>query len=219
MDSMAPAQLKRWRDRVRSHRSELLYTRLLAVVLGLWALTASAGWLGASANVRIAIPPQLPYGGTFQAGVQQPWQVFNFAGYIWQQYNTWPEDGERDAAANLQRLAAFFTAAARAGLDDDLRARQRRGEMAGRIRNVRPVGLYRPELVRPDPGWGGDSWWVQLDLEVQESLHGVSVRTGTFRYQLRVVAADLDPERNPWGLLIAERQAVLRLPPSDGDRS
>ena len=206
---MAPAYLKRWRDRVRAHHSELVYSRLLALVCVLWALVASVGWHSASQSVRVFIPPQLPYGGTFSAGEHQPWQVFSFAGYIWQQYGSWPKAGERDAAANLNRLGAFFTPQQRARLAQELTDKERRGETAGRVRTLRPLGLYRPDLVQTGPGSG---WIVHLDMQIEESLHGIKVRSGAFRYSLEVISADLDPERNPWGLLIANRVSVSKLP-------
>lgn len=204
---MATAELIRWRDRVRAHRTELLYTRLMVLILALWALIASAGWHSAGQHVRISIPPQLPYGGTFQADRHQPWQIFNFAGYIWQQYNTWTHNGEKDAPARLHNLAAFFTTAERARLQKELTERQRRGEMSGRVRTASPTGLYHSERVREQ----GADWIVELDLHIEETLNGIRVRSGLFRYALHVVAADLDPESNPWGLLLAGLHSVRKL--------
>lgn len=198
----------RWRDRVRSHRRELIYLRLLSGVLGLWALTASAGWYSAGQAVRISIPPNLPYGGSFTSNTHHPWEIFNFAGYIWQQYSGWSTDGSVNASVNLQRLAAFFTPAEQAQLKRELEMRQQRGEVAGRIRTVRPYGVYTPDKVRRT---GPDSWLVRLDQHVAESIDGIVVKQGLFRYSLKVLAADLDPERNPWGLLLAGRQEVRRI--------
>ena len=41
-----------------------------------------------------------------------------------------------------------------------------------------------------------------LDLELSESVKGMTVKRAAIRYPLRVVSLDVDPEANPWGLAL-----------------
>ena len=45
-------------------------------------------------------------------------------------------------------------------------------------------------------------WVVWLDLDLFESVKGMTVKTTAIRYPLRIVSLDIDPEANPWGLAL-----------------
>ena len=47
-----------------------------------------------------------------------------------------------------------------------------------------------------------DIWVVWLDLELQESVKGMSIKKTFIRYPLRVVRYAVDPEKNPWQLAL-----------------
>ena len=49
---------------------------------------------------------------------------------------------------------------------------------------------------------GEQSWIVWLDLELLESVKGMTVKHTTIRYPLRVVHYAVDLETNPWGLAL-----------------
>ena len=42
-------------------------------------------------------------------------------------------------------------------------------------------------------------WVVWLDLDLFESVKGMTVKKTAIRYPLRVVSLAVDPEANPWG--------------------
>ena len=46
------------------------------------------------------------------------------------------------------------------------------------------------------------TWQVWLDLELLESVKGMTVKRTRIRYPLRVVRYAVDPETNPWGLAL-----------------
>ena len=45
-------------------------------------------------------------------------------------------------------------------------------------------------------------WVVWLDLDLFESVKGMTVKKTAIRYPLRVVRLSVDPESNPWGLAL-----------------
>ena len=47
-----------------------------------------------------------------------------------------------------------------------------------------------------------DSWIVWLDLDLLESVKGMTVKHTAIRYPLRVVRHAVDLEANPWGLAL-----------------
>ena len=47
-----------------------------------------------------------------------------------------------------------------------------------------------------------DVWVVWLDLDLLESVKGMTVKQTSIRYPIRVVRQAIDPETNPWGLAL-----------------
>jgi hypothetical protein len=45
-------------------------------------------------------------------------------------------------------------------------------------------------------------WVVWLDLDLLESVKGMTVKKTAIRYPLRVVSLAVDPEANPWRLAL-----------------
>ena len=75
----------------------------------------------------------------------------------------------------------------------------RQGELAYRVRGVQEIAGHGYEERRVDvlaPG----VWVVWLDLNLVESVKGMTVKQTAIRYPLRVVSLAVDPEANPWGL-------------------
>lgn len=198
------------------HRRELLWTRAACAFFALMALLAMLGWHRAQGVVQLSLPPRIPYGSQLSAGERHPWELYSFAGYIWQQHQLWPTDGATDGPANLHRLAAFFTPRMRRSLQLRLQQRQGAGQLAGRTRHALPSGAYSAAAVVRE----GGGWWVRLEQRVEEQLRGSSVRSSAKVYELRVLETDLDPETNPWKLAIDEvREREAGMPGAGADRS
>ena len=64
-------------------------------------------------------------------------------------------------------------------------------EIPGHGFEERRVDLLRPGI-----------WVVWLDLDLFESVKGMTVKQTAIRYPLRVVQLAIDPETNPWGLAL-----------------
>jgi len=77
----------------------------------------------------------------------------------------------------------------------------RQGELAYRVRGVQEVPGHGYEEKRVDLLSKG-IWVVWLDLDLYESVKGMTVKRTAIRYPIRVVHQDIDPEVNPWGLAL-----------------
>lgn len=185
-------------DNVRAH------LRSLWVVIGFQAVLVAGlwyGWSRAPEHLTIHVPPDLRAGATFAAGEVPPPSVYTFAFYVFQQLNRWPEDGAKDYGRAIFRIAPYLTPRYRADLVAELEEKGRRGELASRVRGVQELPGHGYEEYRVDP-LGSGSWLVWLDLELVESVRGMTVKRTNIRYPLRVVRYAVDLETNPWGLAL-----------------
>lgn len=185
-------------DNVRSHRRSLWIVIALQVVtiLALWY-----GWSQAPRHLTVHIPPELRSGATLTAGEVPPPNVYAFAFYIFQQLNRWPEDGAEDYGKAIFRVAPYLTPRYRAELVADMELKGRRGELAYRVRGIQPIpgrGFEERRVAH----LAADTWVVWLDLDLAESVKGMTVKQTAIRYPVRVVRHAVDLEANPWGLAL-----------------
>lgn len=185
-------------DNVRSH------LRSLWVVIGLQALIIAALWIGwsqAPRQLRVHVPPDLRSGAVLAAEEAPAANVYAFAFYIFQQLNRWPENGTTDYGRAIFRISPYLTPRYRNDLITDMELKARRGELAYRVRGVHEVPGHGYEERRVDV-LSSNVWIVWLDLDLLESVKGMTVKQTTIRYPLRVVRQEIDPETNPWGLAL-----------------
>ena len=172
--------------------------RIVTIFLSLSLIFTIYGWYHASRSQRISIPPDLRYGGQVISNSINPWEVYNFAGYIWQQLNRCESDCQTDYPNNIKRLAAFFTPEFKAWLEKE--STKRTSELRGRTRYILPsTGANYINSVAND---SSDTWTVSLNVDLQEHIGGVAVKTVKITYFLKVIKKPIDPEFNPWGLLL-----------------
>ena len=172
--------------------------RVVSITLSLGLMITMYGWHQASRNQRISIPPDIRYGSEVTLNTIHPWEVYNFAGYIWQQLNRCPTDCLKDYSSNLGRLTAFLTPEFKVWLANE--SNNRTSELRGRTRYILPsVGA---SYINSVYGETGNSWTVSLDVDLHEHIGGVEVKTVQIKYYIRVVRRRIDPEFNPWGLLL-----------------
>ena len=185
-------------DNVRAH------VRSLWVVIGLQfvvILVLWFGWSQAPKQLTVHVPPDLRSGATLSVNEVPDANVYAFAFYIFQQLNRWPENGAKDYGQAIFRISPYVTPRYRAELMADMDLKGRQGELAYRVRGVHAIAGHGYEERRVDvlaPG----GWVVWLDLDLYESVKGMTVKRTTIRYPLRVVSLAVDPEANPWGLAL-----------------
>lgn len=167
----------------------------VAVLLGLLAI-AIAGWYAAGRTQRLSLPPVLAYGAELESGQIHSWEVYSFAGYVWQLLQRCESDCSRDQPIREERLSAYLTPRFRNFLATE--RRERASELQGRSRYLLPL---------PDT-WDSarvqqldkNRWTVELDVLLVESIGPAEVKRVPIRYSLAVHARAIDPEYNPWGL-------------------
>jgi integrating conjugative element protein (TIGR03746 family) len=192
-----------YRKKVDSQQAHIFSLRLtigLLVVLGLYM---AYGWQSAPRDLTIHVPPDLRSGSTRKWWDVPPETVYSFSLYIFQQMNRWPVDGELDYEDNIARLANYLTPSCRTYLEKDFGLRRNSGELRRRERGVSEI-----------PGRGMDDdndqhieqhsindWTVNLDIIADEYYGGERVKRAFARYPLHILRSDIDPEKNPFGLV------------------
>jgi len=196
--------MSRFKNEVTHLRAHIKTLRFGAIALLLIALVMGAGWWNAPRNLTIHVPPDLRSGSTRLWWDVPPESVYAFTFYVFQQLNRWPTNGEEDYARNLHTLAAYFTPACRAFLQADYDYRKNAGELRQRVRGIYEI---------PGRGYGDNpsarvrvvserDWLVTLDLSADEYYGAEQVKRVLVRYPIKVVRADVDPARNPFGLVL-----------------
>ncbi len=181
-------------DNLSAHIRTLRWT--VAALTILLAITA-IGLYGSNRTHRLSLPPRLIYGADIETGVIHPWEVYSFAGYIWQLMNRCETDCSMELPERQQRMTRFITPAFAADLERDRSARI--AELKGRTRYMLPIRNWNSALVtQPD----SDRWHVTLDVDLVETLRSVEIKRTPVRYTLMVTLLRVDPEFNPWGLML-----------------
>ncbi len=193
--------MRRYRHEIDNVRAHL---RSLWAVIGLEALIIAAlwyGWSQAPKALAVHVPPDLRSGATLAVNEVPPANVYAFGFYLFQQLNRWPEDGTRDYGRAIFRMSPYLTPKYRAELLADLDLKGRKGELAYRVRGVQgiPGHGFAERRVKM---LGNGVWVVWLDLDLFESVKGMTVKHTAIRYPLRVVRHAVDLEANPWGLAL-----------------
>ena len=185
-------------DNVRSHLKSLWIVIGLQVLVigGLWF-----GWSQSPKNLRIHVPPDLRSGVTMSTNEVPPANVYAFAFYIFQQLNRWPENGATDYGTAIFRVSPYLTPRYRNELIADMEQKAKQGELAYRVRGMHEVPGHGYEERRVEVLASG-IWVVWLDVDLLESVKGMTVKQTTIRYPLRIVRHSVDPESNPWGLAL-----------------
>jgi integrating conjugative element protein (TIGR03746 family) len=193
--------MNRYRHEIDNVRAHL---RTLWAVIGLEALIIAAlwyGWSEAPKELTVHVPPDLRSGATLAVNEVPPANVYAFGFYLFQQLNRWPEDGARDYGRAIFRISPYLTPKYRAELIADLDLKGRKGELAYRVRGVQGIPGHGFAERRVDM-LGNGVWVVWLDLDLFESVKGMTVKHTAIRYPLRVVRHAVDLEANPWGLAL-----------------
>ena len=148
------------------------------------------------------IPPDLSSGANLAFEEIPHANIYTFAFYILQQLNRWPENGAQDYGTAIFQTSAYLTPEFREALIRDMHDKSRVGELMHRVRGLQAIpgqgfSKRRVDIV------SDKEWRVWLDLELSESVKGMTVKHTRIRYPVRVVRYAVDAESNPWGLALA----------------
>ncbi len=181
--------------------SHIRSLRIACAVLVSGCLLLGYGWYSAPKDLTVHNPPDLRSGSTRAWWEVPPSTVYSFAYYIFQQLNRWPKDGSVEYEQNIYNLQAFLTSSCRSFLEKDFERRKAANELKNRERSVLeiPGRGFKNSRVEVE---GRDSWIAYLDLVTDERYMSEPVKSSLVRYPIRVIRNDIDPERNPWGLVL-----------------
>lgn len=192
-----------FRKRVDAQQAHIFSLRIAVIVLGAVSLSAFYGWHKAPEELTVHVPPDLRSGSTRKWWEIPPENVYAFGFYIFQQMQRWEKNGDDDYQDNITRMASYVTPSCKEYLQKDYEIRRNAGELRRRERNVSEIpghGLTDPGVQRVIE-IGINDWTVNLDLLADESVNGERVKRAMTRYPLSIVRADVDPEKNPFGLM------------------
>ncbi|MDX3928973.1 MAG: TIGR03746 family integrating conjugative element protein [Shinella sp.] len=196
--------MSRFKNEVQHLKSHIRTLRLGAGALFAVSLVLGAGWWSAPRELTIHVPPDLRSGSTRKWWEVPPETVYAFTFYIWQQLQRWPTNGDEDYSRNIRALSSYLTPACQAFLTRDYDYRRSVGELRQRVRGIYEI---------PGRGYGEDpklrvktvsdrDWIVTMDVAADEYFADEQVKRALVRYTVKVVRADVDPERNPFGLML-----------------
>ncbi|MGP3790530.1 PFL_4703 family integrating conjugative element protein [Pseudomonas sp. B392_1p] len=196
--------MSRFKNEVMHLQAHVRTLRIGAGVLVMLALVMGLGWWSAPRDLTIHVPPDLRSGSTRLWWDVPPESVYAFTFYVWQQLQRWPTNGDDDYPRNLYALSNYFTPACQAFLQQDYEFRRNAGELRRRVRGIYEI---------PGRGYGDNptlrvrtvssrEWVVTLDVTADEYYASEQVKRALVRYPLKVMRIDVDPKRNPFGLVI-----------------
>ncbi len=196
--------MSRFKNEVLHLQSHIKTLRLGGGALFALSLVLGAGWWSAPRELTIHVPPDLRSGSTRKWWEVPPENVYAFTFYIWQQLQRWPTNGDEDYSRNIHALSPYLTSACETFLNRDYEYRRSTGELRQRVRGIYEI---------PGRGYGEDpklrvkavsdrDWIVTMDVAADEYFADEQVKRALVRYTVKVVRADVDPERNPYGLML-----------------
>lgn len=206
--------MSRIRNEVAHLQAYINTLRLVVAALFTLALIMGLGWWNAPRDLTIHVPPDLRSGSTRRWWEVPPESVYAFAFYVWQQLQRWPSNGDEDYSRNIHALSNYLTPACEAFLRKDYERRRYAGELRKRVRGIYEI---------PGRGYGDNptlrvrtistrDWVVTLDVTADEYYASEQVKRALIRYPLKVARVDVDPARNPFGLVIdCYESAPLRI--------
>ena len=180
--------------------AHIVTLRMIILVLVAVIAYALFGWSQSPKRIKVDIPPDLRTGSSRGIEEHHPYNIYGFGLYIWQQMNNWPAGGDKDYAANIERLACYITPKFKAALERDYTQKERRSE----LRRTRALQEMLDRPYEPKRVWmeSGESWVSYYDVSIKEAYRGETVKDIYVRYPLRVVRWDVNSECNPWGLAL-----------------
>ena len=146
--------------------STIRYHIILNVVLCL-TLIASVGLnFSLFQGLSISIPPDLRAGALVKPGEKHPENVFAFTTSVFMSLNSWGENGQKDYPDNIKKLLSFITPNFRNELVDDMKKKNKAGELQGITRQLSLPAEYvfdRDTVTVVN----SNEWIVKLPLEVK----------------------------------------------------
>lgn len=165
------------------------------------ALLLGVGWFNAPRHIRVYIPPDLSVGASMTLGEIKEGNIYLFALNIWRQLNRWDKNGIIDYENKIHMYRNYLTPSCYQNRLDNYASKKANNELNDRVRTMTEIpgrGFSTSRVQTLD----FDHWIVSLDVQIEETLLGESVKTRYINYPIRVVRYNVDPQSNIFGLAI-----------------
>lgn len=179
--------------------------RILCVVFAVVTLVAILSLRSVPSEIKVRVPPNYAQGVLLEQNSFPKSAIYANSYVILQNLQNWPDDGEVDYTNNIITMRCYLYPEMQDWLAKDLSAKRIAGELSGRKRYPRLVGVYNQNNVTPV---GNGVWHVYIDVEYNDYLHDEPFKTAIVRYPL-TVATD-ERACNPLGIALQDVFAPVR---------
>jgi len=162
-------------------RERLAWYLLMAAVL-LAGLLVHAHWRLATVQTefKMHVPPDLSQGATLEPDRPMKPNVYLYALYLWKNINEWPGSGVDDYKANIEKFKCYVSPDFYNWLNRHYE-RERASGALSRTRTLSAEGFFTPDYVE---ALGNNTWYVWLDMNLEERVAGEVVKDVVMRYPL-----------------------------------
>lgn len=155
---------------------------LAMVVLVLGALLAHAHYrlTTVQTDFTMHVPPDVSQGATLKPDEPLPSSVYVYTLYIWKHLNEWLKNGTQDYKAAIEDYKCYVSPEFHGWLNRHYERERSSGALA-RTRTVSTKTFYTDDYVKAA---GNGTWYIWLDLNLQERVAGEVVKDAVIRYPL-----------------------------------
>lgn len=165
------------------------------------SLVFAVGWLTAPTRLTVFMPPDIQNGATIKANTIPAPLIYSFAYEIWQELNYWPDETEDHYQKNIKRYWPYLTPQFKAVLLEDFAELKSTGQTQ-RTRYLEGTSGAAFEATNVKK-LGNDTWEVDLIMRLTEFKNNQVIKDIEVLYPLKVTRANISPQNNPYGLVIA----------------
>ena len=157
------------------------------------------GWKSAPERLTLYLPPDISGGVFIKADQIPPQDIYEFAFQVFGSVNTWTNDGTTDYPTLIQNYKDYFSPNFMGWLNSDYQDKSQQNAL-DRKRYMTLYGTYNSNDVTKV---SQDTWQVNLEVEIVETVDNQVVKDVVMVYPLIITKADLPITSNPWGLVIS----------------
>lgn len=186
---------------VQELQSHIQSLRIVIVLLLVVLVYSTYSSVSARDELVVHIPPDLTNGATMQVGEIPRASVFIYTSHLWLEFNTWMDNGNKDAFANMAAYREYFAPNFLKLMSNEYEGKRSRGELDRQRRLSLLPGNTVEAMKRVNP-ISKNSWVVYLDVIDEEFYLGERVKNAKIRYSLLVERVETSVEKNPVGVRI-----------------
>jgi len=175
---------------------------LISVVLNIFQFVKMANLPN---DFQVNIPPDLSVGGVQKVNTTPNYAVYSFAYRIFQKSESCLDSCGKDAVENIKRHRNFMSP--RHYRKRLAEAQEKSDRLSSTTRTITEFGGYESSSVKKiSPG----VWEVTLKLEYRDWIGDNPLASKGVERVVRVIASDIDLNKNPWRLKLDLFKGVAR---------